>query len=66
MGIQKRRHSKARVARSRSQWKAARITLVACPQCHQQMIPHRACPNCGYYAGRRVVQIEEKEQKQQK
>jgi large subunit ribosomal protein L32 len=63
MGIQKRRHSKARVARGRSQWKAGRITLVACPQCHSQMVPHRVCQNCGYYAGQRVVQIEEKEQK---
>ncbi|HEV8338307.1 MAG TPA: 50S ribosomal protein L32 [bacterium] len=59
MGIQKRRHSRARTARRRSQWKAAPVTLVGCPQCHQPMRPHRVCPTCGYYAGRRVIEREE-------
>ncbi|MDQ7829141.1 MAG: 50S ribosomal protein L32 [Armatimonadota bacterium] len=59
MGIQKRRHSKARSARRRSQWRAPRVTLVPCPHCHQPMVPHRACPHCGRYAGRQVVQVEE-------
>ncbi|MDQ7849620.1 MAG: 50S ribosomal protein L32 [Armatimonadota bacterium] len=58
MGIQKRRHSRARVTRSRRQWRIPAISLVACPQCHQLTLPHRVCPACGYYAGRSVLQRE--------
>ena len=32
--------------------------MVACPQCHSQILPHHACPTCGYYNGREVVKIE--------
>ena len=52
---QKRRHSKTRTATRRAGWKAARVTLVTCPQCKARMIPHRVCPSCGYYAGREVI-----------
>ncbi len=62
MGIQKRRHSHARVARSRRQWRAAAVTLVACPKCHKPTVPHRVCPACGYYAGRQVLRRETEEE----
>jgi large subunit ribosomal protein L32 len=58
VGIQKRRHSRARVARKRHQQRAGVVTLVKCPQCHNPMVPHRVCPTCGYYAGRPVIQRE--------
>jgi len=58
VGIQKRRHSRARVARSRRQWRIAPVTLVACPKCHKPAVPHRVCPACGYYAGRPVLRRE--------
>ena len=61
MGIQKRRHSRARAARGRSQWKVKAVTLVACPQCHAPTVPHRVCPSCGFYAGRQVVQRDSSE-----
>ncbi len=61
MGIQKRRRSRARIGQRRSQWKAAPVTLVECPQCHSAMRPHRVCPTCGYYAGRLVVERKEAE-----
>jgi len=31
--------------------------LVDCPQCHTAKLPHHACPTCGTYAGREVVEI---------
>ncbi|HLQ64840.1 MAG TPA: 50S ribosomal protein L32 [bacterium] len=63
MGIQKRRRSKMSGATRRAHWKLARITLVACPNCHAQMRPHRACPTCGQYAGREVIKIEKPDTK---
>jgi len=29
-----------------------------CPQCHQPKLPHRICPNCGYYKNREVIKVE--------
>ena len=26
-----------------------------CPQCHSVKLPHRLCPECGYYNGREVI-----------
>jgi len=57
MGLTKRRFSKARTASRRAGFKVRAVTLVECPQCHAQMVPHRVCPACGYYAGRQVVEI---------
>jgi len=30
-----------------------------CPHCRERMLPHRVCPNCGYYRGREVIKREE-------
>jgi large subunit ribosomal protein L32 len=27
----------------------------ACPNCGDVMLPHRACPACGFYKGRKVI-----------
>jgi large subunit ribosomal protein L32 len=48
----KRRHSKSRGAKRRTHYKATLPSLVECPHCHEMKQPHRACPHCGYYAGR--------------
>ena len=26
--------------------------VLLCPQCNQPRLPHRVCPNCGYYGGK--------------
>jgi len=26
-----------------------------CPNCHEQKLQHRACPNCGFYDGRSII-----------
>lgn len=56
MGVPKRRVSKARKNKRRSIWaQLTGPTLVECPQCHELKLPHRACPNCGFYRGRKVA-----------
>ena len=39
-------------------WKAEPTAYSSCPQCKQPKLPHRVCPNCGYYAGRQAVEVE--------
>lgn len=55
MANPKRRWSKARTGKRRSQWKLSLPGLVNCPQCHTFKMPHRVCKECGYYDGKEVV-----------
>ncbi|MEK7158167.1 MAG: 50S ribosomal protein L32 [Patescibacteria group bacterium] len=44
--------------RSRRSHHALRtMNLSACPKCAKPTRPHTACPNCGTYKGRQVLQI---------
>ncbi|HHT24154.1 MAG TPA: 50S ribosomal protein L32 [Clostridiaceae bacterium] len=58
MAVPKRRWSKARSRRSRSNWKVKSPGLVECPQCHELKISHRVCKKCGYYNGREIIEQE--------
>ena len=51
----KRRHSKARTSKRRAHDYLTSPTLGECPNCHEKKLPHRACPRCGYYKGREVI-----------
>lgn len=56
----RRRFSKSRSRKRRgAAFKAKTPTTVECPQCREMKPPHCVCPNCGYYAGRAVVEPEE-------
>ena len=55
MALPKRRQSKARSRKRRTHYKSKAISLAKGAQCNQSKLPHRACPNCGYYRGRPVI-----------
>ena len=56
MAVPKRRTSHAnKSSRKTANMKKAMPALSECPQCHQPKLPHRVCPNCGYYDGKAVV-----------
>lgn len=59
MGNPKRKFSKSRRDKRAAQWKLERPDLGECPRCHEPVVSHRACPNCGYYRGREVIRMEE-------
>jgi large subunit ribosomal protein L32 len=40
------------------------IQVQYCKQCNEPVLPHRVCPNCGFFQGRVVVT--EKEAKEKK
>lgn len=59
MAVPKRKHSKARRDKRRSNvWKIQAPALMKCPQCGEFKLPHRVCKACGYYKGREVIKIE--------
>ncbi|MDI3534543.1 MAG: large subunit ribosomal protein [Thermosediminibacterales bacterium] len=55
MANPKRKTSKARRNKRRANWKLSMPGLIECPQCHQPKLPHRVCPECGYYKNKEVV-----------
>ncbi len=55
----KRRHSAARRGKRRAHDSLATAGLSECPNCHEPKLPHRACPHCGQYKGREVIEVAE-------
>ena len=55
MALPKGRQSKSRSRKRRTHYKTASVNTTNCAQCSQPKMPHRACPNCGYYRGRPVL-----------
>ena len=56
----KRRHSKRRTANRRAHDHLHAVSLGESPNSHERKLPHRACPKCGYYKGREVIDTEAK------
>ena len=57
MAVPKRRTTPMKRDQRRAQHdKLAAPNVIECPNCGDAMQPHRACPSCGYYKGRRVIQ----------
>jgi large subunit ribosomal protein L32 len=60
MAVPKGKVSRQRRDKRRSSvWKLTAPQLVACPNCGALVMPHRACPACGQYNGRTVIEVEE-------
>jgi large subunit ribosomal protein L32 len=59
--LPKRKISYGRRDRRRAHDALKSPELVTCPDCGAPTLPHRVCPSCGYYRGRQVVEIKEKE-----
>jgi large subunit ribosomal protein L32 len=57
VAVPKRKKSRSNTRHRRSQWKTQAVTLVSCPQCRAEKLPHTACPTCGTYNRRQVVDV---------
>jgi len=60
MAVPKKKKSPSRRDMRRAHWKLEPPNLVECPHCHALVMPHRVCPECGYYDGREVIKVREK------
>jgi len=58
MAVPKRRTSKSRqkMRRGANRWKAPNFS--ACSDCGATIPSHIACPSCGTYKGRKVLEVE--------
>ncbi|MDZ7773311.1 MAG: 50S ribosomal protein L32 [Balneolaceae bacterium] len=55
MAHPKRRHSKSRKNKRRAHHSIGEPTLAECNNCGSYHRYHHACPDCGFYRGRQVV-----------
>ena len=64
----KRRHSNTRTRKRRTHDVMVVTQKTACPHCESMGVffpiaSHRVCPKCGYYKGRKVIQVKTKAKK---
>ena len=57
MAVPKRKMSRSNTRARRSQWKAKMPSFAMCKRCKQMKLPQIACPTCGTYNDRQVVNV---------
>lgn len=60
MAEPKKRLTSARSGNRRSHLYQRKILLADCPKCHESVISHRACPNCGFYRQNDILKLAQK------
>lgn len=65
-GTPTRHHTKSRRNKGRSHFALKQTNLQRCPKCGSYLLPHRVCQNCGYYAGKEVVDVFKKLDKKER
>lgn len=59
MAVPKKKTSRSKRDMRRSHAFVKAPNLSSCPKCHEPILPHHVCPECGYYRGRKVLGKEE-------
>ncbi len=54
MPVPKQRLSSRRGRTRAAHHALSKVATAACPNCKQPIMPHRACPACGFYRGRNI------------
>jgi large subunit ribosomal protein L32 len=57
VAVPKRKTSRSNTRSRRAQWKAVPASLVTCKRCRERKLPHVACPTCGTYDDRAVLDV---------
>ena len=61
MAVPKRRTSRSKQGMRRSHHHKKPFQVQYCNRCNEPVLPHRVCPNCGYYQNREIVAMEAEE-----
>ena len=59
MAVPKKKKSKSKRNMGRSHDNVRMPNITTCPHCHEPVLPHRVCPECGMYRGRTIMKTEE-------
>ncbi|MFZ1627187.1 MAG: 50S ribosomal protein L32 [Candidatus Moraniibacteriota bacterium] len=64
MALPKQRHTHHRRDRARKFLEMKPVSTAKCSKCGADVLPHRACKECGHYKGREVVKMAPKLKKE--
>lgn len=59
MPVPKRKTSKSKRNKRRAHDALVAPAVASCPECGESTLRHRACPHCGVYRGRQVIDVRE-------
>ena len=57
MAVPKKRTTSSKRNMRRSHHSLTRLHLTTCTRCKQSVPTHLACPNCGTYKGREIIDV---------
>ncbi len=63
MGLPAKRRTKQSKRERAAHFALTATSLTTCPKCKHAVRPHRVCPNCGYYRGRDVLKLKQREER---
>lgn len=66
MAVPKKRTASAKRNMRRSHHSMKKLQLSPCPRCARLLPSHTACPECGTYKGREVIDVMKKLDKQER
>ena len=61
MAVPKRRRSKSKKRMNKANWNISIPTMSICSHCGEMHLSHNACTVCGFYNGKKVLNIKEKQ-----
>jgi len=59
MAVPKKKKSKSKRDMRRSHDHINMPNVSSCPQCHEPVLSHHVCKNCGTYKGKTIIETEE-------
>lgn len=59
MAVPKKKKSKSKRGSRRSHDRVRLPNLTTCSQCHEPVLPHHVCTECGTYRGKTILKAEE-------
>ena len=59
MAVPKRKTSESRPDKRRTHYKAKMPAISTCSNCGEPVQPHNLCKKCGYYNGKKVIDVKE-------
>ncbi len=59
MANPKKKMSRTRRNKRRTHYVMDQPALATCDHCGSTKMPHRICSSCGFYGGRKIVEVEE-------
>ncbi|MCB9803051.1 50S ribosomal protein L32 [Candidatus Nomurabacteria bacterium] len=55
MGLPSQKRTKSSARRRASHFALKKPSVLVCKNCSASILPHRACPKCGYFKGEKKV-----------